>query len=83
MMTFKKASESFSKQYPKRKIMNAADLDIDRYVVVAQEDPSKEDFGDPIFFINKKNGKAEQMKSVNIPEMKIIKEAFSSRRIKA
>lgn len=83
MMTFAEASKSFKKQYPERKITNAADLDAGRYVVVAQVNPSGGDFADPIFFINKRNGKAEQMKEVNVPEMKRIKEAFASRGIKA
>ena len=78
-MTFERASKAFNKQYPKRQIMSAADLDNKNFVVVAQEDPRDSDFADPIFLINKLTGEASQIQDIS--NMRNISEAFKMRKI--
>lgn len=80
-MTFSQAEKAFKKQYPKRTIMSAADVDRNRYAVLAQEDPNKEDWADPTFFIDKNTGKVSRVNST-LDEIMLLNDAFEHRKIK-
>ena len=80
MITFDQATKAFKKQFPNRKITDAADYDSNNFFVVAPDATKKDDYGDPTFFISKKNGKVQQTTCEG--EFDRIEEALEKRRLR-
>lgn len=80
MITFEQAVTRFKKEFPNRKITDAADLDATRFFVVAPDATKEDDYGDPTFFISKKNGKIQQTTCED--EFELIEDAMDNRRIR-
>ena len=77
MITFEEAKKRFKKEFPRRKIVEAADYDQNQFFVVAPDATKEDDYGDPTFFISKKNGKIQQTTCEGLFDR--IEEALSKR----